>query len=234
MRQRKIKNIEEKVAARPQYQVLEPAIWKGRWNEFFQREAPLGIEIGCGKGQFATRMAQLHPDWNFLAFEGNLSVGIHALEKAEESGTSNLRFILQYVQSLGDLFEDGEVSAIWLNFSDPWPKDRHAKRRLTYGSRFDEYARVLGPSGFLEFKTDNDALFDYTLEQLRSQTKFTLREMTRDLHGTARPEGAFEITGRDSGQGDQAEKPPIVTTEYEDKFIAAGKTINYMHLELNY
>ena len=139
-------------------------------------------------------------------------MALHALEKERETGSENVRFVLQYIRSLDEIFADGEVDWIFLNFSDPWPKERHAKRRLTYGEKLKEYARVLSPGGILEFKTDNDGLFEYSLEQVLKQGCFVVEEVTRDLHVAKAPS-------------------EYVTTEYEDKFSAAGKSINFMRLK---
>lgn len=210
MRQRKIKDLEQKLEDFQQYCLEDPGAYKGKWKETFGNR-PLAVEIGCGKGQFVTEMAERHPDWTFLAFEGHRSVAFHALEKTRDAGVENVRFVLDYVHTLEDVFQDGEVSHIYLNFSDPWPKDRHAKRRLTSGNRLTEYARVLEPGGTLEFKTDNDALFEYSLEEVLKQDALGVDEVTRDLHVAKSPS-------------------EYVTTEYEDKFSAAGKSINFMLL----
>lgn len=205
MRQRKIRNLDEKLEALANFQVEEPEMFKGKW------EKPCYLEIGCGKGQFIAKLASLNSNWNLVAFEGHKSVALHAIQKVEAEGLDNVNFVLKYINSLEDVFEDGEVSGIFLNFSDPWPKERHAKRRLTCGNRLKEYARVLSADGFLQFKTDNDSLFEYTLEEVENQDDFQLVEMTRDLH-------------KDYDEGD------IVTTEYEDKFSGKGKNINYLKL----
>lgn len=212
MRQRRIKDLDSKIEAFRQYCIDSPGEYKGRWREEFAGSRPFAIEIGCGKGQFITRMSERYPDWMFLGFEGHRSVALHALEKERETGSENVRFVLQYIRSLDEIFADGEVDWIFLNFSDPWPKERHAKRRLTYGEKLKEYARVLSPGGILEFKTDNDGLFEYSLEQVLKQGCFVVEEVTRDLHVAKAPS-------------------EYVTTEYEDKFSAAGKSINFMRLK---
>lgn len=205
MRQRKIKNLDEKLAGFSQYTVQVPEKNRGIWSP----DKPFYVEIGCGKGQFITKLASLHPDHNYLAIEGHGSVALHALEKIESAELTNVRMILQYINGMDDVFADQELDGIYLNFSDPWPKERHAKRRLTCGRRLSEYARVIRPDGRLEFKTDNDALFEYSLEQILLQEDFEIAEVTRDLHAT---------------------KSGIITTEYEDKFAQAGKNINYVCL----
>ena len=211
MRQRKIKNLQEKLAAREAWQVRDPAEHKGKWAGLFGRRAPLYIEIGCGKGQFISEMSRKYSDADYVAFEGQESVVLHALEKAEAADSRNLLVVPQYVHELAEIFAEGEVSGIYLNFSDPWPKDRHAKRRLTSGGYLSDYAKILAEDGFLEFKTDNDGLFEYSVEQMEAEPGFVTEYVTRDLH-------------RDVPEEE------IVTTEYEDKFSAQGKNINYIRL----
>lgn len=212
MRQRKIKNLEEKIRAHEAFLIEEPETLKGRWADAFKGSGPLYLEIGCGKGQFITNMAQNHKDWKLVAFEGHESVALHAMEKAADKECSNVRFVLKYVKSLEDIFEPGEVDGLFLNFSDPWPKARHEKRRLTCGARLAEYARVVKKGGHIEFKTDNDGLFEYTLGQVEDLEQMEIEEISRDLHGQY-PQGSF------------------VTTEYEDKFAEAGKKINFLRIK---
>lgn len=212
MRQRKIKNLDEKLSAHKDQMLADPASMKGRWAGVLPGRGPLYIEIGCGKGQFICGTAARHPDWKLVAFEGHESVALHALEKARTADCDNVRFVLQYVKTLADIFQPGEVDGMFLNFSDPWPKARHEKRRLTCGPRLGEYARVVKKGGLIEFKTDNVGLFEYTVEEVRSLDFFEITELSRDLHGEF-PAGSF------------------VTTEYEDKFAAEGKKINYIQIK---
>ena len=211
MRQRKLKNLDERLSEFSRFIAADPAASKGRWQQVFGNDRPLWLEIGCGKGQFITRQAAAHPERNFIAVEGHESVALRALEKAaaaEEAGQDNLCFILEYVKDVRDLFADGELAGIYLNFSDPWPKDRHAKRRLTYGKRLKQYAQILGPGGAIAFKTDNEGLFAFTLEQIE-ETGMEILELSRNLH-----ESSFNDEN--------------ITTEYEDKFAMTGKNINYV------
>lgn len=178
-----------------------------------REERELFLEIGCGKGQFITGKAKKHPDADFIAIEGQETVILRALEKAreldDETGQlSNLRFMLTFVHSMDELFYEKQLSGIYLNFSDPWPKARHAKRRLTHRDRLRDYAWALKPGGFVEIKTDNDALYDFTLEEIEA-AGYRITEQTRDLHGSG-----FESKN--------------TTTEYEDKFSSRGKNINYV------
>ena len=211
MRQRKIKNLEEKLASFRPLWMETPEDHKGHWPERIlgKPDAPLYVEIGCGKGQFITRSAGQDPDAAFLAFEGHRSVALHAVEKVAAAELANVRIVLQYVNDLSDIFADGEVNGLFLNFSDPWPKDRHAKRRLTSGNRVAEYGRVLASGGFLEFRTDNEGLFEYSLEQIGEADAFEIVTVSHDFHADV-----------------PADK--LITTEYEDKFSAGGKPIHFL------
>lgn len=210
MRQRKIKDIDSKLTDFAEFIVEDPAAWKGRWSELFGNDNPLYLEIGCGKGQFITGNAVKYPQRNFIAIEGHQSVVLRALEKTEEKSIENIRYVLEYVKDIRDFFEDGELAGIYLNFSDPWPKERHAKRRLTYGKRLLQYFQVVEEGAAVWFKTDNDSLFDFTLEQI-DETGLEIAEISRDLHRSEFAEGN-------------------VATEYEEKFSNVGKNINYVKI----
>ena len=143
-----------------------PKECKGKWSDIFGNDNPVYLEIGCGKGQFIMKQAQEFPKRNFIAIEGQSNVVLRALQKAEVNKCKNLRIFIDYVNDLEDYFEKRELSGIFLNFSDPWPKARHAKRRLTYHDRLLNYKKVLTDDGFIQFKTDNDSLFEFTLEEI--------------------------------------------------------------------
>lgn len=207
MRQRKIRNLEEKLGMLSPWVVADPKERRGRWKEAGDR--PLYLEIGCGKGKFITDLAARHTEWDFLAFEGNESVCFHALEKAAEKNLQNVRFVLSYVKNMDDFFADNELDGLFMNFSDPWPKAKHAKRRLTVGRRLGEYARAVKSGGLIEFKSDNDDLFDFSMEQFAGRDDLSVIFVTRDLHGDI-PESE------------------IITTEYEEKFMNSGKNINFL------
>ena len=213
MRQRNIKNLSERIEQNSRLLIEEPGDCKGRWAEIFGNGNPIYLEIGCGKGNFITKHAFAEPDCNFIACEGQMSVVLRALEKAAASGSGNLRVFIDFVNDLEDYFEVGELSGIYLNFSDPWPKARHAKRRLTYRGRLQNYKKVLKPDGFIEFKTDNEGLFAFTLEEIEA-CGYEMIEMSRDLHGEA--------------QGVHGEKSRCFMTEYEEKFSGQGKNINFV------
>ena len=210
MRHRKVKNLDQRVEKTRHYIVEDPKGYKGKWREFFEVEADkaLYIEIGCGKGKFLCARAQADPDAAFLGIEGLDAVLIRGLERADEAQIANVRFIMEYVADIREFFEDGEVDGIYLNFSDPWPKPRHEKRRFTYGNTLLKYKQILKPGGFVAFKTDNEALFQYSLDEV-ARLELNMEEMSRDLHNSSLDAKEF-------------------TTEYEEKFHGKGKNINYM------
>ena len=215
MRQRNIKNLEDRLAANAAFLIEEPEKAKGHWSEVFGNDNPIVLEIGCGKGRFITDHASAEPEVNFIAVEGQSSVVLRALEKAESRQLVNLRIFIGFVHDLRDYFEEGELSGIYLNFSDPWPKARHAKRRLTHRKKLENYKAVLADGGFIEFKTDNDGLFQFTLEEIEA-AGYEIVEMTRDLH---------------RGQVCKyAEKSKKFMTEYEEKFSRQGNNIHFVRI----
>lgn len=224
MRQRNIKNLQEKLDMNSSFLIENPKELKGRWHAVFGNDNPICLEIGCGKGRFITSRAMDHPEQNYIAIEGQSNVVLRALQKAEENSIANLRIFITYVSDLKEYFDEGELSTVYLNFSDPWPKARHAKRRLTYRDRLKNYKEVLSPGGFIEFKTDNDGLFDFTLGEIEA-VGYRVVEMTRDLHGEMSDEMFIELSGDMSAFAADAAK---YTTEYEEKFMVLGKNINYV------
>lgn len=210
MRLRNIPGAKEAISRSP-YVIQEPETYKGRWSEAFAKTNPIHIEVGMGKGRFLMDMASLHPEINYVGIEMYDSVLLRALQKMEErerEGTPlpNLKFMRVDARMLPEIFEKGEVEKIYLNFSDPWPKARHAKRRLTSREFLDRYDRILEPDGVVEFKTDNRDLFEFSLEEVK-ETKWELLAHTFDLH-----QNAEMMTGN-------------VMTEYEEKFSSAGNPI---------
>ena len=187
--------------------INEPTELKGKWKEEFGNDNPIRIEIGMGKGKFITTLAMENPDINYIGIEKYSSVLIRAIERCEEIEVPNLRFIRMEAEYICDVFEKGEVDRMYLNFSDPWPKDRHAKRRLTSKQFFERYDVILKKDGIVEFKTDNDLLFQFSLEQV-PEAGWELIEQTWDLHNDER-----------LMQGN-------VMTEYESKFSQMGNPIH--------
>ncbi|MDO5416847.1 MAG: tRNA (guanosine(46)-N7)-methyltransferase TrmB [Lachnospiraceae bacterium] len=204
MRLRHIRGAEESIAASP-YVVQNPEEEKGRWAERFGNANPIEIEVGMGKGRFIMELAQKHPDRNYIGIERYSSVLLRGLEKREQLELPNIWFMCIDAKDMADYFEKGEVSRIYLNFSDPWPKDRHAKRRLTSPDFMKVYDQILAEDGVVEFKTDNRPLFEYSLEAIPAAGWKIVRH-TFDLHHSEMAEGN-------------------VMTEYEAKFSAEGKPI---------
>ena len=249
MRQRKAKDMEARLARCAEWIIVDPI--PEAWDTCFSaggRDAgsrsgrDLYLEIGCGKGQFIIQKALTEPGNDFIAIEGQETVILRALEKtAAACGCEikndkiavsdvkreipNLKFACIFVDDMAQHFHEGQLAGIYLNFSDPWPKARHAKRRLTYHERLLDYAWALKDGGFIEIKTDNDGLFEFTLEQIREvnempETKSSddgrnitleIAEMSRDLHGSDYESKNF-------------------MTEYEEKFKGTGKNINYVKI----
>lgn len=191
------------------YVIHEEETKAGIWNSVFGNQNPVHIEIGMGKGQFITTLAKSNPDINFIGIEKYSSVLIRALEKMNqmERPLPNLYFIRMDAENIIKVFAKNEVSRIYLNFSDPWPKDRHAKRRLTSTEYFSRYDQILTPDGVVEFKTDNRTLFDFSVESVK-ESGWNLKALTYDLHHD--PELSAEN----------------VMTEYEERFSAMGNPIH--------
>lgn len=178
---------------------------RGRWREIFGREAPLFVELGTGKGDFISQMAERFPEVNFIGIEKQQDVLIAAAKKVREMALGNVRLLVFDIAQLERIFAPAEVSRFFVNFCDPWPKARHAKRRLTHRSFLMCYKELLAPSGKLVLKTDNRALFDFSLEEFRDMG-LLLDDICYDLHAEARPDN--------------------VMTEYERKFSGKGEKIN--------
>jgi len=186
--------------------IHEPEKVKGTWSELFGNDHPIHIEIGMGKGKFIHEMAKLHPEINYIGIEKYSSVLLRALQKMEAEPLDNLLFIRMDAENIAEVFAEGEVDRIYLNFSDPWPKDRHAKRRLPSKEFLARYDLFLKKDGVLEFKTDNRALFDFALEELEP-AGWKAKAVTFDLH-----------KDEELVQGN-------VMTEYEVKFSSMGNPI---------
>lgn len=204
MRVRKRKGAETMLAAHPEIVVADPTAWKGRWRERFGNDHPIHIEIGMGKGNFITGMAKKHPEINYIGVEMQLSVVSFALDKVIAEEIPNVQLLHVDGSALTEYFADSEVHQIYLNFSDPWPKKRHEKRRLTSKEFLAVDQQILKPAGEIHFKTDNQGLFEYSLASF-SQYGMIIQQVWLDLH--------------------QSEFEGNVMTEYEEKFSSRGQRI---------
>lgn len=182
------------------------ADYQGKWaKEHFHNDHPIHIEVGMGKGQFILEMARQNPDINYIGIEKYSSVLVRALDKRPELESDNLLFLRMDAEDIGQYFAKNEVEKIYLNFSDPWPKDRHAKRRLTSRQFLQRYDKILAADGMIQFKTDNRALFDFSIEEIK-EAGWILDECTFHLH--------------ENGPASNN-----VMTEYEEKFYKMGNPI---------
>ena len=214
MRMRKKKHGAERIAACSELLIENIEVLKDGFGGMFPEERPVHMEIGCGKGNFACGMAAKYPEVNFVAVEKVPDVCCIALEKAKGRGderpNDNLRFIIGDARNLEENVKKGSLDCIYLNFSDPWPKSGHAKRRLTYRSFLEIYKGLLKEEGLLKLKTDNVGLFDFSLEEFEAfGLKFEF--VTRDLHNSEKNEGN-------------------VMTEYEKNFSDKGQPIYSAHV----
>lgn len=207
MRLRNITGSREVIADSP-YVVKEEILEQcpGTWKEIFGNNNPIHIEIGMGKGRFIHTMAKEHPQNNYVGIEKYSSVLLRAIQKMQEEELTNLKFIRMDAEDIAKVFGRGEVDRIYLNFSDPWPKDRHAKRRLPSRQFLARYDVILKKGGFLEFKTDNRDLFDFAVEEL-APAGWKAEVITYDLHN------------------DELLMQGNVMTEYEEKFSSMGNPI---------
>lgn len=205
MRLRYVDNAYEMIENHPRL-LQKPEAYKGKWQSLFKTEQPLYVEFGGGKGSFVIDSAQADLGSNYLTFERNAKVVCKSLPKLENILHDNFFIVCADVTDVCGIFEDNGVDRIYLNFSDPWPKDRHAKRRLTHDGFLKKYACILKAQGELHFKTDNDDLFAYSLEAFK-RMGWTLKLVTTDLHKSD------HVAGN-------------IMTEYEEKFSSMGKNIN--------
>lgn len=205
MRLRNVKGSRETIA-NSEFVIGEPKLKKGLWYEVFNNNNPIHIEIGMGKGNFIMSLATLNPTINYVGIEKYSSVLIRAIEKEAELLLPNVRFIRMEAEEICDVFAQNEVARIYLNFSDPWPKDRHAKRRLTSRQFLERYDQILEENGRIEFKTDNDDLFAFSTKEAE-HSKFHILAITDDLHHSDLNEGN-------------------IMTEYEARFSSMGHPIH--------
>ena len=206
MRMRKKKNGDARMEACSEYKIENPAELKGKWDEIYGKGREMFLEIGCGKGTFITELAKRNPDKFYIAMEIVPDVIMLAMEKAKKAQLENVMFVCFDADNIKEVFEDNELSGLYLNFSDPWPKKRHFKRRLTYVGFLEKYKDVIKNGGNIFFKTDNRPLFDFSLTQFY-EANILLCQVTTDLH-------------RSMWEKDN------IHTEYEDNFSAKGFSIN--------
>ena len=204
MRMRKKKNLLPRMEACGALLVADPRALRGRWRELLPDARELRVELGCGKGRFTAETAAAEPDVLLIAVEKVPDAMVVAMERARDAGLHNVFFVDGDAACLPDFFAPGEVDRIYINFCDPWPKSNQKKRRLTHGNFLQLYRRVLPMGGEIHFKSDNDKLFEWSLEEI-PQFGFRLSQVTRDLH---------------------ANGPVGVMTDYEAKFHALGTPIN--------
>lgn len=208
MRLRNIKGADEFIE-NYSFVIKHPEEYKEKWKEVFQNTNPIHMEIGMGKGKFLMELAERNPQINYLGVERYSSVLLRALQKHQETELTNLYFLCLDAALVEDMFGCGEIAKIYLNFSDPWPKDRHARRRLTSREFLDRFDKILSAQGKLEFKTDNRGLFEFSLEEAR-EAGWKIEKHTYDLHG------------------DEEMCADNIMTEYEEKFSSMGNPIHKM------
>ena len=204
MRLRNVKNAKD-IVENSEYVIQNPVEYKGRFNELFGNENPIRLEIGMGKGNFILDMAKKNPKVNFIGVEKYQSIVCRAIEKAERSELSNVKFICVDAMELSNIF-DKEIDIIYLNFSDPWPKKRHAKRRLTSHLFLPIYDQIFKGEKVIIQKTDNVGLFESSIVSL-STYGYVIEDISMDLASTGRENSL---------------------TEYEAKFMGLGIKINYL------
>lgn len=205
MRLKNIPGARERIAE-SELVIHEPKDLRGKWKEFWQNDHEIHIEVGMGKGRFMMELAERNPEINYLGIEMYSSVLLRAVQKLEEKRLENLRFILMDAREITEVFGEEEVSKIYLNFSDPWPKDRHAKRRLPSRQFLQRFDQILKKDGVIEFKTDNRDLFDFAVEEVEP-AGWKIVEITYDLHH------------------DEKMMEGNIMTEYEERFSSMGNPI---------
>ena len=204
MRMRKKTNLVPRMEACEKYWIREPEQFKGRWRELMPQCSQLRVEVGCGKGGFTVKTAAADPSVLLIAVEICKDAMVVAMEKAKAMGLENVWFIAMDVAKIEECFAESEIDRLYINFCDPWPRKKNAKRRLTFRGFVDRYRRVLKLGGEIHFKTDNAPLFEFSLEEF-AQCDLELRNVTRDLH---------------------ANGPVGIMTDYEEKFHNLGTPIN--------
>ena len=204
MRMRRMRNLEPRMEKCSAYRIAEPAARKGAWRELMPGARALWVELGCGKGKFTAETAQANPDVLLIAVERCREAMVVAMEKAKAMGLNNVFYIDMDVAGIEDIFAPGEIDRLFINFPDPWPRKKNAKRRLTHRAFLDKYCRVVREGGEIHFKTDNAPLFEYSAEEFAA-CGLEVKNLTRDLHKDG-------IVG--------------IMTGYEEKFHGLGTPIN--------
>ncbi|GAB1476269.1 tRNA (guanosine(46)-N7)-methyltransferase TrmB [Bacillota bacterium] len=217
MRQRKVKNEGERLASLEYLQVKNSKELSGSWRSFLKEKnadfsGKIYLEAGCGRGHFLSALAEANPENFYIGAEGRSSVVLRAMELIRDKELQNVLFIPEFIIHMESHFSEGELSGIYLNFSDPWPKARHASRRLTHRDYLKGYRQALSPGGFIEFKTDSVDLFEFTLAECKA-AELSLEEISRDLHKSDLP-------------------ARLVTTQYENRFRLLGKPIHYCRIRI--
>lgn len=211
MRLRKVKHAIETINNYPNIVVQNPEQFLGNWKAVFKNNNPIYLEIGMGKGKFIIEHAKRNPNINYIGLEKEESVLVRAVEKICDEPLNNLLLIHEDAFLINTIFNKGEIDKIFLNFSDPWPKSRHAKRRLTCNTILNNYREILSLNGTIEMKTDNRKLFEYSLQEFVSNG-LPIQNLSLNLH---------------------EDLEDIVTTEYEDKFVAKGNVIYFIEVSNN-
>lgn len=204
MRMRRKPNLEPRMEACRPWQVMQPETMQGKWRDLYPQCSALWVEIGCGKGKFTVETAQANPDVLMIAVERCREAMVMAMEKAKEMELKNVFFVDMDVALMEGCFAPGEIDRMFINFPDPWPRSKNAKRRLTYRKFLRMYSRVIRENGEIHFKTDNAKLFEFSVEELEL-VGLPTKNLTRDLH---------------------ANGPVGIMTGYEEKFYALGTPIN--------
>ena len=204
MRMRKMKNLDSRMEACGALRVVEPAALKGNWSSLKPDCEALWVEVGCGKGKFTAETAQANPNVLLIAVERCREAMVVAMEKAREMGLTNVYYIDMDVANMEEIFAGGEIDRLFINFPDPWPRKKNAKRRLTHRGFLDKYCRVVREGGEFHFKTDNAPLFEFSVEEFAA-CGLEVKNLTRNLHENG-------IVG--------------IMTGYEEKFHALGTPIN--------
>jgi tRNA (guanine-N7-)-methyltransferase len=216
MRLRRRPNTKEVLQQMGHLVVHDPKAYRGRWAELFGNDHPIHVELGMGKGRFISLMSLKYPEWNFIGVDLYDELVRKTCEKAEETRkawkeehgrepAANLKVARWNVENIEEMFAPGEIERIYLNFSDPWPKNRHANRRLTHPKFLKRYRNILNANGEIHFKTDSTSLFEFSLNAF-AEMDLMMRNISLDLHGKGTP-------------------PDQIMTEYEEKFASQGMKI---------